>query len=227
MFRRSFLLGLSVALIAVAAILPAGLASAHERRQVGDLWMIVGWKTEPALNNEPNSLDLRVYRLKPGTDPNTQTAADRLPITGLEQTLKAEVLYGEKKKDLTVTARFNDPGAYDGLVLPNTAGDYTFHIFGTVEGTAVDQKFNSADKKFGAIADTASITFPAAPQTAGDALAKIEDLQKSVDANTAAIAKMDSSSSDSDSGSSNTLAIIALILGALGLGVGGFAVIKK
>ena len=158
-----------------------------------------------------------------GGFPRMETLTEAIEATGTEM--------------VTVAVRRIDPGARHSLldvlhgarvrVLPNTAGDYTFHIFGTVEGTAVDQKFNSADKKFGAIADTASITFPAAPQTAGDALAKIEDLQKSVDANTAAIAKMGSSSSDSDSGSSNTLAIIALILGALGLGVGGFAVIKK
>lgn len=232
MFSRKFLLGLSALLLIIAAMVPAGLASAHERRQVGDLWMVVGWKVEPALNNEPNSLDLRVYRLKPGTDPAAQTAADRLPILGLEKTLKAELSFGDKKTELVVKSRFNDPGAYDGIVVPNTVGDYTFRIYGTIEGTNVDQKFTSADKKFGAIEDTVPISFPAKAQSVNDVLVKLEDLQKSVDANKAAVDALKaapaaaSSESDSDS-SANTLAVIALIVGVLGVGVGGYAIVKK
>jgi hypothetical protein len=228
MLSRKSLLGLSAVLILVAAIIPAGLASAHERRQVGDLWMVVGWKTEPALNLQPNSLDLRVYRLKPGTDPAAQTAADRLPVTGLEKTLRAELSFGEQKRELEVTARFNDPGAYDGLVIPNTVGDYTFRIYGAIEGTNIDEKFSSADKKFNAVQDTAPISFPAKAMSVSDIAVQLEDLKKTVDANTAAITGIGSAESDSDSESgSNTLAIIALIVGALGVGVGGYAVVKK
>lgn len=229
-----FFRALSVALLTlslgVIAISPIAGASAHERRQVGDLWMVVGWKAEPALLDEPNALDLRVYRLKEGTDPAAQTAADRIPVLGLDKTLKATVTYGDKqKRDLTLAPRFNDPGAYDGLVFPNAVGDYTFEISGTVEGVTVSQKFTSADGKFGKIEDTKALLYPNSAVTTGELLAKIEDLEKQItdlEGDHSAPAASAETEEDDDS-SSNTLPIIALVLGLAGLGVGGAAFLKK
>jgi hypothetical protein len=40
------------------------------------------------------------------------------------------------------------------------AGDYTFHIFGTINGDAIDETFTSSPEGFGAVEDAATIQFP-------------------------------------------------------------------
>src|SRR5688572_10238725 len=103
--RRLLAVSLSVMLLLGLA----AAASAHERREVGDYELAVGFTGEPALVNEPNGLDLRV-QLGHGDDGT--------PVEGLQDTLDAEISFAGETKELELRARFGQPGAYTSDIIP-------------------------------------------------------------------------------------------------------------
>jgi hypothetical protein len=148
-----------VALILAVALLghPESVAWAHGRTTVGDYELVIGFHNEPAYQSEPNGLDLFVT--------NTNTGEK---VNGLEDTLKAELIYGSATKELPVEAQFGEDGAYTAHVQPTQAGDYTWHIFGMIEATPVDVSMTSGPDTFGAVEPKATVAFPAAEPTPTD-----------------------------------------------------------
>ena len=161
-----------VSIAAAVAVVVASLgifatpAAAHERRTVGPYTFVVGWITEPSYVGQLNALDLTV----------TETASTKA-VEGLEKTLKADIITGggAAVMPLTIAARFGLPGKYQGQVLPTKVGDYTFHITGTVNTTAVDEKFESGPGRFGAIEDIAALQFPNKVPSNSDLASKLDD----------------------------------------------------
>jgi hypothetical protein len=150
-FRR-----LTLALLAAALLLPftVSVALAHGHVTAGDYELVIGFRTEPAYQGEPNGLDLRVT--------NTRTGE---AVTDLADTLKAELIFGSSKKQLELRPRFGEDGAYTADVLPTEAGDYTWHIWGDIKGTPVDLSMTSGPDTFGAVDAKAAVAFPAAEAT--------------------------------------------------------------
>ena len=140
--------------VAVAFVVAAGSvlmavtpALAHEQRMVAGYAFEVGFINEPVYVGQRSGLELMV------------TKADR-PVEGLEKTLKAEVIYEAKHVDLLLLAREAQPGAYASVFIPTAAGSYTFHIFGTVEGQSVNERFTSSPTGFNEVQEAASGQFP-------------------------------------------------------------------
>lgn len=161
----------SVGLIAlIAALLPFG-AAAHERREVGDgqYQMVVGFLDEPAFAGLKNGLDLRVTNLTAVATPEGEAAEGAAggPVEGLAGTLQAEVIRGDQTMALPITPRFGEPGAYRSVFFPMEEGDYTFHIFGEIEGVAIDETFDSGPETFGPVEAVDPLQFP--KQDAGSA----------------------------------------------------------
>jgi hypothetical protein len=152
-------LGVALTALAVTAFLPS-LASAHEQRDVagGKYHFVVGWLDEPSYTGFKNSLDLRVSDPTKPTPAAGETATNG--IEGLESTLQVEIIYGDQKKTLTLEPRFRTPGAYNAWIIPMAAGDYTFHIFGTINADAIDESFTSSPEGFSSVEDAATIQFP-------------------------------------------------------------------
>ena len=109
-----------------------GVASAHERRNVGPYTFVIGFIVEPALTNEPNGLDLRI----------TNTATNE-PVTGAEQGLKFAVTQGGVTKEFPVRSRFGMPGAYTADFIPTKAGQYLFQVTGNINDTPINERFES------------------------------------------------------------------------------------
>lgn len=156
--------------IAILALLPM-TASAHEHRDVADgqYTLIVGFLNEPAYSGEINGLDLRVSK----ADPTATPAADDdeaagVPVEGLDATLQAEVIYGDQKMALPLSPRYNQPGAYASYFFPTQPGDYSFHIWGTIEGVSIDETFTSGPDTFGPMEDPAPLQFPKPASAAGN-----------------------------------------------------------
>jgi hypothetical protein len=183
---------LAVSLSAMLMLGLAATASAHDHIEVGDYELTVGFTGEPALVNEPNGLDLRV-QLGHG---DTGT-----PVEGLQETLKAEVSYAGETKELELRARFGQPGAYTADIFPTEAGAYTFHIFGTIEGTDVDETVTSGPETFSEVESTDAIAFPATASGADSGNNAASDAQDTAD-------------------SAKTLAIVGIVAGVLGLVAG-------
>jgi hypothetical protein len=203
---RKLLLAPGLLLVAIAGVLIfSSPALAHERRVVGSYTFVVGFLTEPAIVDEPNALDLRIMR-----------TADSSPVTGLEQTLKAEVTTegGSEKLEVQLRPRFNAPGAYDGRFLPTEAGVYTFRIFGTIEGTQIDERFTSSDSTFSSVATPVAFPQPAvSSQELNESLQGVDE-------------RLTSLEDDDGSDGAMMVGILGVVLGAAGLGTAAFALMR-
>ena len=161
--RLIHLAGASTLMAAVALVLVNAGISAHERRDVADgqFRFVVGFLDEPAFSGEKNGLDLRVAKLDPAATPVAEGEdPPTTPVEGLETTLQAEVFFADQSMLLVISASFGEPGSYESVFFPTQPGDYSFHIFGTIEGVAIDETFTSGPDTFGPMEDPAELQFP-------------------------------------------------------------------
>jgi len=172
--KNRWLARVAGALMMAGALLPLaapGAALAHERRQVGPYTFIVGWLTEPSLQGEPNGVDLRISKTDGGA-----------PVEGAEKALKLQIAFGGgNPKEFPLRARFGQTGAYATDIIPTKAGSYIFTVTGTLEGTQVNQKFESGPGRFDDVQALDKVQFPevvpAGAQMASDVKAVEERAQ--------------------------------------------------
>jgi hypothetical protein len=194
-----------IGMVVCATLLP-GTASAHERRDLanGKYQAVVGFLAEPAYSGQINGLDLTVTSK---TDLNADGTGK--PVTGLEKTLKAQVIKDGKTLDLTVQSRFNMPGKYAAYFEPTSSGQYVYHIYGQINGDTIDERFESGPGRFGDVEDIAPLQFPvAAPQAPADLQAQLDSAKSA--ASTARI-----------------VGIVGIVVGIVGIAVGAFALMRR
>jgi hypothetical protein len=225
-FRTSVYLPAAVLAAGALMLGAAAGASAHEHRAVGNYELTVGFLNEPALLNEPNGLSLEVMFFADGVAEEDAAEGEHAeeegePVEGLEETLQAEVIVGggANTKELQLEAAFGEPGAYEGMFIPTLAGDYTFHIFGEIDGTPVDESFDSGPETFSSVESLEDLEFPNTVADPATLSSTVADLQAQVDS-------IDSGGSSSDS-TARTLGAVAIVAGLLGLGAGSFAALKR
>jgi hypothetical protein len=153
-FIMSHKIKYAVALALLLALVMPLSVLAHGHTEVGDYELVIGFHNEPAYQGEPNGLDLFVTNMK-----------TKERVNGLEETLKAEIIYGASKQELTMEAQWGQDGAYTAYVLPTEAGDYTWHIWGDIEGTPVDVSMTSSPDTFSSVEPKSAVAFPAAEPT--------------------------------------------------------------
>jgi len=139
------------AVIALLALSLPGIVLAHGQTTVGDYDIEIGFHNEPAYVGEPNSLDLFV------TNSTTNERVNRL-----EQTLQVEIIRGSHKRTLALYPQDEADGAYTAAIIPTEAGDYTWHVWGTIEGTPVDVSMTSGPDTFTPVLSRADDAFPGA-----------------------------------------------------------------
>ena len=143
------------ALLALGLLLPLaapGAALAHERRAVGPYTFVVGFANEPAIQNQMNGASVRISKTDGGT-----------PVEGAAQTLKVQVASGgNTPKELALRAVSGQPGLYQADLMPTSTGSYVFTFTGTLEGTPVNEKFESGPGRFDDVRPLADYQIPAA-----------------------------------------------------------------
>ncbi len=140
-----------------------GVALAHERRTVGKYQLVVGFQKEPAIQGEPNGASLRV----------TVPDEGGRPVEGLVDTVTFRVAYGGgQPKAFPLRAVRNDPGAYHADFIPTRAGTYIFTFSGNIEGTALDERFESGPGRFDDVDAAETVQFPE-PIPLGNDVARI------------------------------------------------------
>lgn len=150
-------LGTTAMALVVAAILslPTAGVSAHETRVVAtDYSFVVGFIDEPAVQNDTNGIWVEI------------TKADK-PVLAASDTLKAQVIFGDQTRDLTLTPAFGEEGVYQSVFIPTQPGDYTFRFYGQLEGVAVDESFTSSPEGFDSVAARSDLEFPLPPANGG------------------------------------------------------------
>jgi hypothetical protein len=218
---RTRLFAALVAATLAALLIPllASPASAHEERKVGKYHFVVGFGDEPTYAGEKNSVMLLL-----------SDANDR-PVTDLTDTLKVEVTTGDAEAlQLAMepnfeVGEFGTPGDYRAFFIPTAPGAYSFHFTGTIKGQKVDQTFKSSPTTFDEAKDPAEIQYPT-KQPTGVQLATRAD-RETARVNAALTAERDTARDQA--ASARTLAIIGLIVGALGLlaGVAALALRRR
>ncbi|HEX4864240.1 MAG TPA: hypothetical protein VFV02_09220 [Acidimicrobiales bacterium] len=204
--------------VTAAACLVGGPAAlAHEQRQVGAYQFTVGWSHEPTYVGAENSIQLFVH----------DAHGNPIDDLGSPPTLQVEVIFGtQTSSPLDLEPSF-DPdtglgthGEFDAAIIPTTAGNYTFHFYGSVNGQKVDERFTSGPTTFNTVADPTGVEFPAKVPTLPDLASLTARLSPRVDHATAL-----ASASTNRANSAHTLGLVGLILGAAGLvagvGLGG------
>jgi hypothetical protein len=207
------------------------VASAHYVFTAGEYRVAIGWQFEPAFGTdtyvgEQNAIQVFV-----------DVASANNPKGKPVSTLNADCSHPDFQVTVTVGTTTSSPfcpaPAYDGdtgngrldeydyPLIPTVVGTYTFHIFGSINGTPIDQTVTSGPTTFDSVADSSAVEFPVAVpataalatkvdavgQRAGDALAS---------AQSAATAAGDAKSS---AGSATILAVIAIVVAVLLSGV--------
>ena len=132
---------------------------AHEERTVAGYDVEVGFIDEPVYVGDRTGLEFIVHK-------------DDQPVSGLESTVKAEVIKDGPTRPLTLDALEDDPGVYHAVFIPTVAGPYTFHLTGTIEGNAIDEQFTSSPTGFDEVQEAAAgqfpVQFPSTAQLAAD-----------------------------------------------------------
>ena len=144
------------ALLAALALAPA--ASAHSGIEVGEYLVEVGWRNEPAYVAQPNAVQVTVVH-----------HADAKPVTDLALDALSVVVStgGQDSPSLSLVPAFDAVesigplGEYDAPIVPTAPGNYTFHVTGSIHGTAVDLKLTSGAETFDPVAGSSDIEFPA------------------------------------------------------------------
>ncbi|MBI5668499.1 MAG: hypothetical protein HZC41_10875 [Chloroflexi bacterium] len=150
---------------------------AHEGREVGEYTLEIGWREEPAYTGLMNGPEITVNRHggedehdegeatpeAEGEHTNTgeeDHAEESTGVTGLEDTLQIEVTFGPASKTLSLRPVRNEPGHYTADLIPMRPGDYTFRVFGTIEGIEIDETFSASDGQFSTVEPIEDIQFP-------------------------------------------------------------------
>jgi hypothetical protein len=210
-----WLRGLAVAAAASAMLaLGAAPALAHEEVAVGDLALVIGFGTEPAYSDQPNSVEVVVTH---GGDPVTDLRPGDLEV---------EVSFGDAATTMDlepnfVVGAFGEPGDYRAWFVPTEPGGYTFRVTGTIDGEEVDETVRSGPQTFSDVIDVAEVSFPPNEAPTNDELATRiqQDAGRLNDAVAAASAAAD------DAASARSTGTIAIVIAAIGVlaGIAGIA----
>jgi hypothetical protein len=147
-------IGRAAVLAAALLALTVSATLAHEEREVGDYAFVVGFIDEPVFTGQKSGLEFFV-------------SSGEEPVEGLEETLETEVTFGSQTRELEISPRFGEAGAYESVFFPTAAGPYTFRIYGDLEGSAIDETFTSSPDGFGEVEELAGGQFPVQfPETA-------------------------------------------------------------
>ena len=112
-----------------------GNAFGHTVDSVGEFRLEIGWMNEPVVSGETNGIELFVSPLEPGIPAVDQVFENGVPE--LEKSLKMQLILGEEKITLPLSADHNIPGKYFAFVNPTVAGFYQANVLGTIGETTV------------------------------------------------------------------------------------------
>lgn len=102
---------------------------------------VIGSLGEPIAVDDRTGVDFRVSMPERLTMGATDHHAAGGAVPGLENTLKVELIAGDKKKVLDLAPVYNTPGSYSAKFYPTVATTLSYRFFGTVNGVSVDLTF--------------------------------------------------------------------------------------
>jgi hypothetical protein len=181
-------------LLLMAVAMP-GTALAHERRTIGNgkYDVVVGWSVEPAYVGMKNGATIRIMN-----------AGTTTPVTGADKTLKLAIRQGASTQAFPLEAVFGQDGSYSADIVPTRVGDYQWIFSGSLGSDSVNETFDTADGKFNGVEPANALQFPV---QIGDPVQNATAVQ----------------AAQADAQSARMLAVVAIVIGLLGVIVGAIA----
>jgi len=205
--------------VALALVVLAAPALAHETRQVGSYQLAVGWTHEPTYVGVENGVQIFIH----------DAAGNPVDDLGNPTSLKVAAIYGHQTSAPLDLEPSWDPdtglgthGEWDAALTPTQPGVYTFHLTGSINGQPVDEKFTSSDTTFDSVADPLAIEFPTQTPTV-EALAQAQTRAEPRIAAAQAAAHSAQSSVDT----AEVLAIVALVVAVVAGGAALFVSLRR
>lgn len=127
----------------LALLVVPTLTSAHERQQFrvngGVYEFTIGSLNEPIAVDDKTGLFLSVREIESSakTADEDHHSTDGA-VSGLEETLKVELIAGSVKKTQDIAPIFGMAGQYQSPFYPTLATTYSYRIFGTINETPID-----------------------------------------------------------------------------------------
>jgi len=228
-FRR---LGVAILTSLVALLLIAGVADAHIVKTFGPYTVALGWVHEPTYVGEQNAVQVVI-----------KDAAGKAVTDLNDGDLKVTVAVGGKTSDpLDLLNTFDPdtglgvPGDYEAPIIPTAPGDYTFHLTGSIHGTAVDETATSSDSTFNSAVDATGIQFPNQLPALTDIITRLDRIDARLSASpapssgaaaAASAAPVDNSAVDaataaaaSAQSAANTALLVGGVIGGAGVIIG-------
>jgi len=197
------------------AVMSAAPAYAHVSTTINGYAFVIGWQHEPTYTGILNAVQIVIH------DPSGKPVDD----LGTPPSLKVTVTTGsltsnplDLEPSFDPDTGFGTHGEFDAPIIPTAPGTYTFHVTGTLGGQPVDKPFQSSDSTFNNVEDPASVQFPTKLPNTADLATNVGRLNPRVDTALTASKRARNKAS-----SASTLAIVALIVGAV-LGAAGIVV---
>jgi hypothetical protein len=224
MHKLRFRIGGSIVLASLLAITAAGSAAAHVVVTVGSYSLAIGWAHEPTYVGQENAVQVIVTDASGA--PVDDLSADALTVVVSTGGQQSAPLALEPKYDADTGLGIH--GDYEASIMPTAAGDYTFHVTGSIHGTSVDETETSSDSTFNSATDASGIQFPDKLPTMAEVVTRLDRIDARASAAPGGVtqASVDAAASAaSDAGDAANRALLVggglglagLIVGALGL----------
>jgi len=191
-----------------------GTAYAHTIDSVGDYRLEIGWMNEPVVSGETNGIELFVSPLDPNIPLEDQEFKDG--ISGLEKTMKMQLVLKEDKITLPLKADHNIPGKYYAFIDPTVPGFYQANILGSIKETTVSLSMHPPkvnERAYIEFPESADITVQQIIEAHTTIVGDINDLKESVE-------------ELENSNQANNIGYIGIGLGIAGIVVASIAISK-
>jgi hypothetical protein len=202
-------------------------ASAHAVFTAGKYRVAIGWQNEPSAGTdtfvgEQNAIQVFVDVASAGNPNGTPVSALNTDCTHPDVQVTVTVGSTTSSPFCPAPAHDGDTGngrldEYDYPLIPTVVGAYSFHIFGTINGTPIDQKITSGPTTFDSIADSNSVEFPVAVPAVAALATKVDAVNQRAEHALAAAQSAASAAANATASAAvaTVIAVIAIVVAVL------------
>jgi len=225
-----------VAGMLMALATSVAVASAHYVFTAGEYRVAIGWQSEPASGTdtfvgEENAIQVFIDIASANNPKGTPVSTLNQDCTHPDFQVTVTVGTTTSSPFCPAPAYDSDTGngrldEYDYALIPTVVGAYTFHIFGSINGTPIDKTVTSGPATFDSVADSSAVEFPVAVPAVAAIATKVDAVNQR--AETALASAQSAATAASNAKSRESLAIVlaivaivvAVLLSAVNLAIG-------
>jgi hypothetical protein len=213
--------GISLVAALLLSLVVSSAVSAHVVKQFGTYSVAMGWLHEPTYVGVENAVQVIVKDA--GGNPVNDLAPGDLNVvvsTAGQQTAALPL-----QPSFDPDTGLGTPGEYTASLIPTQVGDYTFHLTGSIHGTAVDETSTSSDQTFDSVTAGTDVQFPVKEPAIGDVSTLVQRVDGRATSAQSAASAAQQAATNAANGASRAL-IVGSAVGGLGvlLGLAGLFV---